>query len=134
VVACADARMQEVYWGCFEPSGDRLAGLIGVEHVGTPAEVQMPSRWGSPAAPDRRRGIGPKEPPRLAGAGTGFAAYPQIRSRLPLAVVLEGLLPRASEIARLAVPDVAAGRFLPPEQALPVYLRNDVVQGPARPS
>jgi tRNA threonylcarbamoyladenosine biosynthesis protein TsaB len=40
--------------------------------------------------------------------------------------VFAEFLPRASEIARLAAAEVTAGRILPPEQALPVYLRDDV--------
>jgi tRNA threonylcarbamoyladenosine biosynthesis protein TsaB len=121
VVACADARMQEVYWGCFESSEDRLARLVEGEHVGPPGQVRLPSRWQT-------------HPALLAGVGSGFAAFPQVRSRLPFGTVLEGLLPRAAEIARLAAPEVAAGRFFPPEQALPVYLRDDVTQGRARSS
>jgi tRNA threonylcarbamoyladenosine biosynthesis protein TsaB len=35
-------------------------------------------------------------------------------------------LPRAIEIARLALPAVLAGRLLPPEEALPIYLRDNV--------
>jgi hypothetical protein len=35
--------------------------------------------------------------------------------------------PRAAEIALLAVPEVRAGRLYSPEEALPVYLRDNVV-------
>jgi tRNA A37 threonylcarbamoyladenosine modification protein TsaB len=42
----------------------------------------------------------------------------------------DGLYPRADAIARLGVVDLAAGRGVPAEQALPVYVRDDV----ARPS
>jgi tRNA threonylcarbamoyladenosine biosynthesis protein TsaB len=114
VLVCADARMHEVYWGYFERAPDGLARAVGAEHVSPPAGVQLP-----------RPG-----PARLAGVGSGFAAYPQLHADLPLDVLLEGLLPRAAEIARLAVPDVMAGRFLPAEQALPVYLRDDVTRAP----
>jgi tRNA threonylcarbamoyladenosine biosynthesis protein TsaB len=134
VVACADARMREVYWGCFEPSEDRLARLIEAEHVGAPGEVRLPSRWHSPEAAGPAGSSAASGPARLAGVGSGFAAFPQMRSQLALAIVLEALLPRAAEIARLAAPQVAAGRFFPPEQALPVYLRDDIAQGPVRSS
>jgi hypothetical protein len=30
----------------------------------------------------------------------------------------------------LAVPEIEAGRLFPPEQALPLYLRDDVTQSP----
>jgi tRNA threonylcarbamoyladenosine biosynthesis protein TsaB len=114
VLVCTDARMHEVYWGYFERAPDGLARAVGAEHVSRPTGVQLPQPG----------------PGRLAGVGSGFAAYPQLHADLPLDVVLEGLLPRAAEIARLAVPDVMAGRFLPAEQALPVYLRDDVTRAP----
>jgi tRNA A37 threonylcarbamoyladenosine modification protein TsaB len=37
------------------------------------------------------------------------------------------LLPHASDIARLAAVELAAGRTVAAPRALPVYLRNDVV-------
>jgi tRNA threonylcarbamoyladenosine biosynthesis protein TsaB len=110
VLACLDARMHEVYWGHFERGVDGLARAVGAERVSGPAQVELPRP---------RSG-------RIAGVGSGFAAYAQLRTDLPVDVVLEGLLPRAAEIARLAVPDAVAGRFLAAEQALPVYLRDDV--------
>jgi tRNA threonylcarbamoyladenosine biosynthesis protein TsaB len=114
VLVCADARMHEVYWGCFERSSEGLARPSDVEHVTPPAGVRPPRGWAA------------RSP--LVGAGSGFAIYPELRSGLSLDVVLEGLLPRAVEVARLAVPEVAAGRFLPADQALPIYLRDDVAR------
>jgi tRNA threonylcarbamoyladenosine biosynthesis protein TsaB len=115
VLVCNDARMREVYWGCFARSGADLAAPVGEERVSDPARMALPADWsGSPG---------------LRGAGTGFAAYPQLRGSW--STVLGGireLRPRAAEIALLAVPEVRAGRFCAPEEALPVYLRDDVVQ------
>jgi len=127
VLACADARMHEVYWGCFERSVEGFARAHGEERVGPPAEVKLPSRWmpaGSPAAAASSASAA------LAGVGSGFAAYPELLTSVPLDLHRPDLLPRAAEIARLAVPEVAAGRFLAPEQALPVYLRDDVARPP----
>jgi tRNA A37 threonylcarbamoyladenosine modification protein TsaB len=45
-----------------------------------------------------------------------------------VSMATERLLPRATEIARLAVPEVRNGRVFRPEQALPVYLRDDVAR------
>jgi tRNA threonylcarbamoyladenosine biosynthesis protein TsaB len=137
VLACADARMREVYWGCFERSAEALARPSDVERVARPEQVRPPAGWvhgptGSCSAPPAPQ---PDSTPwRLAGVGSGFAVYPGLRTELPLDMVLEGLLPRAAEIAQLAVPEVAAGRFLPPEQALPVYLRDDVIRAQPPPS
>ena len=38
------------------------------------------------------------------------------------------LLPRASDIARLAIAEVHAGRMQAPETAVPTYIRNDVAK------
>jgi len=116
VLVCNDARMHEVYWGCFErPASGGFAAAVQDEQVGKPAAVTLPGSWsGTHGA--------------VHAAGSGFAAYPELRSALGahLDRVHDGLLPRAAEIARLAGPEVASGRVLPAEQALPVYLRDDV--------
>ncbi len=121
VLVCSDARMQEVYWACFERSENGLASLVGKEHVGPPRSVKLPDDW-SDAKPDS-----------VAGIGRGFRAYPDLRLDVGPAVKVarDDLLPRASEIARLALVDVMAGRLLQPEEAIPVYLRDDVARPPA---
>ena len=121
VLVCTDARMREVYWGCFERTAEGFARVRGEEHVSRPDEVRsgMPWRSTSGAAPGA-----------LAGVGSGFAAYPRLREDLGLEIVLGELCPRAVEVARLAAPEVAAGRILSAEQALPVYLRDDVTRAP----
>lgn len=114
VLACNDARMREVYWGCFERTPEGLAASVGDEHVGAPASIVLPAAWTAASG--------------VQGAGSGFAVYPVLREALSgrLDRVHEGLVPRAAEIARLALAEVAAGRVLPAEQALPVYLRDEV--------
>ncbi|HLY52703.1 MAG TPA: tRNA (adenosine(37)-N6)-threonylcarbamoyltransferase complex dimerization subunit type 1 TsaB [Steroidobacteraceae bacterium] len=121
VLVCNDARMREVYWGCFERSAAGLAAPVGGEHVGAPATVSLPAQW--------PRGAG------SCGAGSGFAAYPPLRAAFAgaLTAIIE-MRPRAEEIALLAVAEAAAGRLLDAEQALPLYLRDDVVQSPPRTS
>jgi tRNA threonylcarbamoyladenosine biosynthesis protein TsaB len=120
VLVCNDARMREVYWGCFARSAAGLAALTGGEHVGDPGGVALPAEW--------------LPGPDLHGAGTGFSAYPPLRAAFAVALAsIVEVLPRAEEIALLAVPEVAAGNVLLPEQALPVYLRDEVVQPRSRP-
>jgi len=109
VLVCNDARMQEVYWACFERSANGLACLMGSEHVAPPATVHLPPDWVSSPV----------------GAGLGFRIYPQLRELVSKA--LDDLLPRALEIAHLAV----EGSRLPPDQAIPVYLRDDVARAPS---
>jgi tRNA threonylcarbamoyladenosine biosynthesis protein TsaB len=114
-LVCKDARMQEVYWGCFERGSDGLAVASSPERVSPPGNVGLPSSWAD-----------------AAGLGRGFTAYPGLKALAGVTVRgdWDRLLPRAAEVARLAVPDLAAGRLLAPEAAVPVYLRDDV----ARPS
>jgi len=119
ILVCNDARMREVYWGCFERGADGLAQAAAPERVGSPASIVLPAGWDE----------------GVCGAGSGFGAYPELGRWLAGsgAGCTAGFLPRAAEIARLAVPDVRAGSALPAEQALPVYLRDEVVQMPKSP-
>jgi tRNA threonylcarbamoyladenosine biosynthesis protein TsaB len=118
VLVCNDARMREVYWACFSRSAQDPALPLASERVSDPGEVVLPPDWTCDAG--------------LLGAGTGFAAYPQLMGLIPGGpAALAVLYPRAAEIALLAVAEVAAGRVLDPEMALPVYLRDNVVQVPA---
>ena len=114
-LVCNDARMQEVYWGCFERDHDGLAVPRGSEGVAPPARVQLPSGWSA-----------------ASGLGRGFTAYPVLRRLAGISVrsPWDRLLPRALEVARLAAPELAAGRLLGPEAAVPVYLRDDVARPP----
>jgi len=115
VLVCNDARMRQVYWGCYARSAADTAELVGEERVSDPPKVALPPGW--PGGPG------------LRGAGTGFAAYPELAGAFSsLLAGIRELRPRAAEIAILAVPEVAAGRLRDPEEALPVYLRDDVVQ------
>jgi tRNA threonylcarbamoyladenosine biosynthesis protein TsaB len=113
-LVCNDARMHEVYWACFERAADGLVALIGDEHVGKPMDVRLPDAWEGP----------------IHGAGRGFAAYSELRATLGgrLASVDDRVLPRASEIAVLGAAEVLAGRTVGAEEAIPVYLRDDVAR------
>jgi tRNA threonylcarbamoyladenosine biosynthesis protein TsaB len=121
-VVCNDARMGEVYWGCYERGESGLARLEGEEHVSKPTEVKLPTTWSTAAA-----------------VGRGFIAYAGALRHVTGAPVDNSLLhflPHAREIAHLAVPELAAGRLLPPEAAIPIYLRDNVAhvaQPPKRP-
>jgi tRNA threonylcarbamoyladenosine biosynthesis protein TsaB len=110
ILACMDARMGEVYWAAYDCVGKRPR-LLGSEHLSKPDRVAVPSgaSW--------------------FGAGHGFSAHADIAARLgaALAGVDAAVLPRASEVARIAAVDFAAGAGLAPARGLPVYLRDDVV-------
>jgi tRNA threonylcarbamoyladenosine biosynthesis protein TsaB len=116
-LVCQDARMHEVYWGCFERSAETVLPL-GPEAVAAPGKVALPPGWGA------REG--------WCGAGSGFAAYGQGLATVAsqLNAVLPDLRPRAREVAWLAAQDGLASA-IPAEQAQPVYLRDDVAQPPS---
>ena len=80
-----------------------------------PSDVCLPAEWAGTL---------------VNAAGRGFAAYGELGTNLaPVLVTVDSsLLPGAGEIAALAVPEVRAARVLPPEQAIPVYLRDDVAR------
>jgi tRNA threonylcarbamoyladenosine biosynthesis protein TsaB len=116
VLVCNDARMREVYWACFERQ-DGIACALGAEQVTPPQGVSIPVDWA---------GV------NFDAAGRGLRVYPDLERSLAAvpARAHRDWLPRAHEVARLAVPEVLAGRVVAAEQAIPVYLRDDV----ARPS
>jgi tRNA threonylcarbamoyladenosine biosynthesis protein TsaB len=115
MLVCNDARMHEVYWACFERSTNGLVTPVGTERVSKPLDVQLPADWAGTL---------------VSAAGRGFGAYPELRESLRnvLTNVNENVLPGAAEIASLAVAEVRGGRALAPEEAVPVYLRDDVAR------
>jgi tRNA threonylcarbamoyladenosine biosynthesis protein TsaB len=109
-LACLDARMGEVYWGCFSADPAGLLAASGPLRVGPPAEVGWP---------------GAKI---YQGIGRGFAAYPQL-SALPglkVAGVDARALPDAREMVRLGAVRLAAGRGIDAAQLMPEYVRDKV--------
>jgi tRNA threonylcarbamoyladenosine biosynthesis protein TsaB len=116
ILVCNDARMHEVYWGCFQQSAEGLMKPIGPERVSKPSDVHLPDTWKGTL---------------VDAVGRGFAAYTEeLGGNLSgqLSRVDSTLLPGASEIVSLAVSEVEGGRTVAPEQAIPTYLRDDVAR------
>jgi tRNA threonylcarbamoyladenosine biosynthesis protein TsaB len=111
IIACLDARMGEVYWGCFAADAARGVSARGEPRVGAP-ELVAP-----PLAAARYRGI-----------GRGFAAYPALAALPGLDLdAADGLaLPNAREMARLGALRLAAGEGVAPTGLRPLYLRDKV--------
>jgi tRNA threonylcarbamoyladenosine biosynthesis protein TsaB len=108
VAAAIDARMDEVYWGCYQLEQGEMC-LRGQESVLAPELASLP---------------------RLAegewfGAGTGWGTF---QSRLPsqVAQCAGALLPHAQDLLQLAQFSWSRGEALAAEQAQPVYLRDNV--------
>jgi tRNA threonylcarbamoyladenosine biosynthesis protein TsaB len=117
VLACNDARMGEVYWGAYRRESDGAMSPISAERVTTPALV------------------GDAVTRIVHVAGNALTRFPELRQRLAALNVRvhEGLYPRADAVARLGVLEFLAGRTVSAEQALPVYVRDDVAQPPRPP-
>jgi len=109
-LACLDARMGEVYWGCFDADPRRGLTATSPASVGSPASVALP-------ASSVHHGI-----------GRGFAAYPRL-AMLPGVRLDPGdgdALPHAREFARLGALRLALGEGIDPALVSPLYLRDKV--------
>lgn len=112
VLVCNDARMGEVYWCLYRREADGNVTPLGDEAVSPPD------------------GVLARMPPAAHAAGNALPRYPALAERLRKAGLQlhDGLYPRADAIARLGAVELAAGRGVPAEQALPVYVRDNVAQ------
>jgi tRNA threonylcarbamoyladenosine biosynthesis protein TsaB len=117
ILVCNDARMNELYWGCyrFDPGDPCVPVVLAPEAVGPEDRVQP-------------------VPTVLHFAGNGIPRYPALRARLEAAGLSchEGVYPRADAIARLGERVLQRGEGVDAADALPVYIRDDVAR-PARP-
>ena len=107
VLAALDARMGQVYWGAYRRDAAGLMEPVQNEGVMNPAVAPFPA-------------AGP-----WVGAGPGWDVYTTAlteRVGAALGRHAAGVLPRARHVAALAI----SGPRLRPEEAIPVYLRDDV--------
>ena len=107
IIACLDARMREVYVAAYLRI-DNGWTLVREAAVCKPDNVEPPTSKG------------------WHGAGDGFAAYPQLESRLRLAACDASIIPEAQSIAEWAWPQLLAGEGIPAEQAQPLYVRHRI--------
>ncbi|OQX30214.1 MAG: tRNA (adenosine(37)-N6)-threonylcarbamoyltransferase complex dimerization subunit type 1 TsaB [Candidatus Sedimenticola endophacoides] len=117
VLAAYDARMGELYWGGYQAEAGVMRVMIP-DQVATPQDVELP-----------RDGL-------WQGAGTGWAAHGEVlRGRLGprLGGSSPALYCSAEDVARLAADGWLRGEAVTAEQALPVYLRDQVASKPASP-
>ena len=109
VLVCMDARMNEVYWCAYHQPGEGVMQPIIEERLSRPDAIDFGQE-------------------RLAAvAGTALAAYPELATRYAGVAQYPQALPHARDIATLAVPEVRAGRVHRAQDAMPVYLRDQVV-------
>jgi tRNA threonylcarbamoyladenosine biosynthesis protein TsaB len=109
-LACLDARMGEVYWGCFTADLARGVAASCPASVGPPESVALP-------LPGPHRGI-----------GRGFTAYPVLAALPGLELDPDDrrALPDAREFARLGALRLQLGEGVDPADISPLYLRDKV--------
>lgn len=111
LIVMLDARMDEIYWATFKRIGERFV-LQGDEQLAKPAELVLPQgQW--------------------AVAGTGWGTYQNIlrqQKGIEWTECFADTLPRAADLVRLAVLRWNQDGGLEPNQAVPVYLRNNVAR------
>lgn len=112
ILAVIDARMGEIYAASYRRDGHGELVPLDEERVVTASALVLP------------------EAAAWHVVGTGWATYAgMIGERLAGRRLLSAggaHYPQAIHVARLAVREGALGHLLPPEQALPVYLRDKV--------
>jgi tRNA threonylcarbamoyladenosine biosynthesis protein TsaB len=110
VLACLDARMGEVYWGCFAADSESGLAPLSTLQVGAARQVRLPSGG------------------RFRGIGRGFAAYPELAALpgIDLDPRHAQALPHARETARLGAVRLRAGAGIDPAALEPVYVRDKV--------
>lgn len=110
VAVALDARMGEVYWGCYALTAEACTTLVANE-VAAPHAVTLP-----------REG-------EWHGAGNGWSVYNTALHQAGAARihnVYDLLWPHATDIAALGARALQRGEGVAPELAQPVYLRNNV--------
>ena len=110
VLACLDARMREVYVAAYarDASGWRE---VAAPSVLPPAEVSHSRLLGAA---------------NWAGAGNGFAAYPELARQIGLCQTADDARPTARAVGELALLRLAAGEGVSAADALPLYVRHRV--------
>jgi len=112
VLAVMDARMEQVYVAAYEFTLPGTWRCVQAPELHRPESLQWPADW---------------TPDSFIAAGN---AWPVYAGRWPAALsALQVLaLPTAAALLRLAPAAWAAGLAVPPEEALPLYIRDKVAQ------
>jgi tRNA threonylcarbamoyladenosine biosynthesis protein TsaB len=111
VLAVLDARMGEVYSGCYVRAGEGYV-LNGNIRVSAPGDVVLPADAG------------------WLACGNGLAAYPGLLDRVREAglAVASGGLPSAATVAAIAAAKAARGEGIDAADAVPLYVRDKVAK------
>lgn len=124
VMAAIDARMSEVYWGVYGLDQHAYMQPLLDERVCPPQQVVFDRACGSINSD-------------WSAMGTGWRYREQMLAEIavpPSDIVRteEQWFPDSRDIALLAVGEFNAGNAVSPEDAQPIYLRDQVVQTPVK--
>jgi len=130
VLAVMDARMEQVYVAAYEFMPCASASLhmpgawrcVQAPELHRPESLRWPESW-QMAAPDADG----SRPSAFIAAGNAWSVYAE---RWPVGFTAPQVatLPTAAALLRLAPAAWAAGLAVPPEEALPLYIRDKVAQ------
>ena len=112
VLPAIDARMEEIYWAIYKKESDSLVRLVLAERVQAPADVQTETKT------------------IVFGLGSGWQSYQAIlqqKTQLSPDAIDGSALPRARFTAELAKDKFVKQETVDAAEALPVYLRDNVV-------
>jgi tRNA threonylcarbamoyladenosine biosynthesis protein TsaB len=128
VLACLDARMGEVYWGCFRADADRGVIAIGPARVGPPGTVALPATDSPQAAVALPAAMAPGTRGECRGIGRGFTAYPVLGALPGLELDPKDALalPDAREFAALGALRLQLGEGVDAAELCPLYVRDKV--------
>ncbi|WP_101759316.1 tRNA (adenosine(37)-N6)-threonylcarbamoyltransferase complex dimerization subunit type 1 TsaB [Oceanicoccus sp. KOV_DT_Chl] len=110
LLSTLDARMSEVYWALYQLEGHQLV-CVGDERLTAPEQLLAGHHV------DRQN---------IIGLGSGYQYAVQVNQFEHYQQWHADILPTASAVAELAQYDFERGLLYPAEQALPVYLRDEV--------
>lgn len=116
VLSAIDARMGEVYWGEYSVNANGVMHLVGAEKVCAPNLVTVSSADSSKI---------------YSAVGTGWKTYAKKLAdtlNLPTVIHKEPLYPSAEAMLPMALELYNQGNTFSAEQAVPVYLRDNVAK------
>jgi len=117
VAVIQDARMNEVYLGCFQRSASGLPVAIAKESIVEIAKIELLQSEGA----------------NWTAAGGGWQQYPEMLSLNEQSIIARSdrQLPRARFSLGLANEMIDAGQDIEPDQLRPAYLREQVAKPPS---
>lgn len=112
IMTVLDARMKQVYWGCFHRSAGELPVLQGTLQVSAPEEaVSHSQQWGS----------------ELCVLGSGLDAYLPLWRKSSSATLIPGIKPEAPHLLPFLRNALTQASSWPAQELTPLYVRNQVV-------